>query len=52
MKRKGGIVGLVVLGVLIAVWLIVRSDFVAQDSCLDAGGRWNDGACEGARPTR
>ena len=24
--------------------------FVAQDRCLDAGGAWRDGACEGATP--
>ncbi len=52
MKRKGGLIGLVILGVVMAVWLVARSDFVAQDSCLDSGGRWTDGQCEGARPDR
>lgn len=50
MKRKSGVIGLIVLGVLLVVWAFARSDFIAQDSCLDAGGRWDDGACEGARP--
>ncbi|HYC68195.1 hypothetical protein [Brevundimonas sp.] len=50
MKRTGGLIGLVILGVVMAVWLIARSDFVARDDCLDAGGRWADGECEGARP--
>ena len=33
----------------IAMWWL--RDFVSQDHCLDAGGRWNavSGVCEGAR---
>ena len=50
MKRKGGLVGLVILGVLVAVWFFARGDFAARDYCLDSGGRWVDGECEDARP--
>jgi hypothetical protein len=50
MKRKGGLIGLAILGVVMSVWFVVRSDFVSQDSCLDSGGRWMDGECDGARP--
>lgn len=25
------------------------SDFLSQDDCLDAGGVWRNGACEGRR---
>ena len=50
MKRKGGLVGLVILGVLVAVWFFARGDFAARDYCLDSGGRWADGECEDARP--
>lgn len=49
MKRKGGWIGFVILGILTAIWLFARSDFVARDSCHDSGGRWIGGECEGAR---
>jgi hypothetical protein len=32
----------------LAAWPKIRG-FVAQDSCLDAGGAWNGHACVGAR---
>lgn len=41
--------GLVTISVAV-VWWTRTSDFVARDSCLDAGGRWAEGGyCEGAR---
>jgi hypothetical protein len=44
-----GLGALLVLALLVDVWGRT-SEFVAQDSCLDAGGRWIDGRCDGARP--
>jgi hypothetical protein len=41
---------MIVLVVVLGLWLFMRGDWAAKDSCLDAGGRWIDGACDGARP--
>lgn len=36
--------------VVAALAIFLNSDFARQDDCLDAGGAWRDGACEGRRP--
>ncbi len=42
----------VLLLMLVAVFLLwpAVSAFLSQDDCLDAGGVWRNGACEGRRP--
>ena len=42
----------ILLAAILCLWLFMRSDWASQDSCLDAGGRWVDGACDGARLSR
>jgi hypothetical protein len=35
---------------LALLWVSWGEEFVAEDDCLDAGGVWRNGACEGRRP--
>lgn len=42
-----------VIGLLftLLIWWLLNSEFMAVDSCLDAGGRWGEsGPCEFAEP--
>ena len=32
-----------------AAWAVFGASLLAQDRCLDAGGAWREGRCEGAR---
>lgn len=50
-SRNGWATLLVGLLLAIAIWWFFNSEFMAVDSCLDAGGRWSDsGVCEFAEP--
>lgn len=42
----------VLLLMIVALFLLwpTVSDFLSQDDCIDAGGVWRNGACEGRRP--
>lgn len=42
----GLLILLLIGGVL---WWVEGTEWSRQDHCLDAGGRWVEGACEGAR---
>ncbi|RZJ97317.1 MAG: hypothetical protein EON88_03155 [Brevundimonas sp.] len=52
-RGRGRLASIVAVGTLVGAvalcWWIRTSEFVARDACLDAGGRWIHGACEGAR---
>lgn len=53
MRRRRSLIAWLVAGSGIAaaaLAIFFNSDFVRQDDCLDAGGVWRDGACEGRRP--
>jgi hypothetical protein len=39
---------LLALAAGLIVWEIWGAPFLAQESCLDAGGSWRDGTCVGA----
>jgi hypothetical protein len=43
------LLAVLLIGILFVLWF---RGFVAQDRCLDAGGRWNSGtrSCEGGAP--
>jgi hypothetical protein len=56
-SSKSGAVALftgaaLVLAIVVVAAYSLGGRFLAQDRCLDAGGRWSgsDGKCEGARP--
>ena len=39
------------IGIVILVWWLRTSEFVAQDACLDSGGRWGeDVQCQFEQP--
>ena len=50
MARRGILISSVILvALLVAIVLFIRySPVVAQDTCLDGGGRWVEGRCETA----
>jgi len=55
MGKPKRLLPLVALGFLIVVaalvWWVRASEFVAQDACLDSGGRWGEGGpCEFEQP--
>ena len=53
MRRRRRLIAWLVAGggtVVAALTIFLNSDFARQDDCLDAGGVWRDGSCEGRRP--
>ena len=51
-RHRGWRIALVIAAVVfLSGWWLFNSEFMAIDSCLDAGGRWGEsGACEFAEP--
>lgn len=52
MRAQGRPIAAFAIGaaILAAAFVFLARDFVRKDDCLDAGGAWRDGACEGRRP--